>query len=160
VAGLGVVDGSWKSLSKPLVPGRSGASEPPTASAQTVRLSAGPVGQAAAPAEVIDALRQLTQPLEIEAVRCGAGRKGYGGLRGVVGGAECDGRMAAIGQPHDDIRPRTVADTDDRQVLSAERVMRMRDGHASRRGWGRGGSALGMCPLSGIALLKKCSGCF
>jgi hypothetical protein len=38
-----------------------------------------------------------------------------------------------------------VADRDDGQLLSAERVMRMRDGHASRRGWGRQGSALGMC---------------
>ncbi len=32
--------------------------------------------------------------------------------------------------------------------------MRMRDGHASRRGWGRGGSALGVCRPHVVAALK------
>jgi hypothetical protein len=100
------------------------------------------------PAAFVDELCQLTQPLEVKKVRSGAGRKGRQRVRSVVGRAERHSGMAAIGQTHNDIRPVAVADTDDGQLLSAERVMRMRDGHASRRELGREGSALGMCPPS------------
>jgi hypothetical protein len=100
----------------------------------------------------------LTQTLEIEKVRSGDGRKGCQRVRGVVGRTERHGGMAAIGQTHDDVRALTVADRDDRQLLSAERVMRMRDRHASRRVLGREGSALAMCPPSATALLKRCFG--
>ncbi len=54
--------------------------------------------------------------------------------------------MTAIGQADNDIRAGAVADTNDGQLLSAERVMGMRDGHESRRELGSRGSALGMCP--------------
>ena len=94
------------------------------------------------PAEVVDELCQLTQPLEIEEVRSGDGRKGCPRVGGVVGGAERHSGMAAIGQTHDDIRAVTVADTDDRQLLSAEGMMGMRDGHESQSKLGGRGSAL------------------
>ena len=94
------------------------------------------------PAELVDALSQVTQPLEIEEVWSVAGSKGCQGVRPVVGGAERHGGMTTIGHAHDDVRMLTVADTDDRQLLPAEGVMGMRDGHASRRGLGREGSAL------------------
>jgi hypothetical protein len=103
------------------------------------------VGKASLPAEFIDEPSQLTQPLEVEEMRSGGGRTRCRRVGGVVGRAERHGGMAAIGQPHDDVRALAVADTDDGQLLSAERVMGMRDGHASRRELGRGGSALGMC---------------
>ena len=104
------------------------------------------MGQASLPAAFVDELRQLAQPLEIEEVRSSHGSKGCRGGRSVVGRAERHGGMAAIGQPDDDIRTLATADTDNGQLLSAERVMGMRDGHVSRRELGREGSALGMCP--------------
>ena len=98
------------------------------------------------PTEFVDEQSQLTQTLEIEEVRSGDGSKGCQGVCGIVGGAERYGGMAAIGQTHDDVRALTVTDIDDRQLLSAEGVMGMRDRYASRRALGRGGSALGLCP--------------
>ena len=106
------------------------------------------------PAEFVDALRQLTQPLEVEEVRSG-GRIECQRVYGVVGGADRNGGMAAIGQTDDDIRPRAVADTDDGQLLSAEGMMRMRDRHASQRALGRRGSALAMCRRSQTASSRR-----
>jgi hypothetical protein len=94
------------------------------------------------PTEFVDELSQLPQPVEIEEVRSGAGRKGGQGVHGVVGRAERDGGMAAIGQTDNDIRTYAVADTNNRQLLSAKRMMGMRDGHESRSELGRRGSAL------------------
>ena len=91
------------------------------------------MGQASLPTEFVDEQSQLTQTLEIEEVRSGDGSKGCQGVCGIVGGAERYGGMAAIGQTHDDVRSFTVADRDDGQLLSVERVMGMRDGHESRR---------------------------
>jgi hypothetical protein len=93
-------------------------------------------------AEFINELSQLTQPLEVEEMRSGDGRRGCQGIQSVVGRAERHGGMAAIGQTDDDVRARAVADTDDGQLLSAERMVGMRDGHESRSELGRGGSAL------------------
>jgi hypothetical protein len=94
-------------------------------------------------AEGVDERGHLTQAGEIEEMpRVGRKRR----TSGVVGGVEGDSGMAAVGQADDDVRALAVADADDRQLLTAERVMRMRDGHASRRGLGKRGSALGICP--------------
>jgi hypothetical protein len=141
-----VVDDSWRSLSKALVPGRSRASYPPTTVRKVVGLSAGRVRQTSLPAELVDELSQLTQALEVEEVRSSDGRRGCQRVAGVVCRVQRHGGMAAIGQTDDDIRAAAVADTDHGQLLSAERMMGMRDGHESRRGLGRRGSALGMCP--------------
>jgi hypothetical protein len=51
-----------------------------------------------------------------------------------------------------------VADADDGQLLSAERVMGMRDDHESRRELGSRGSALGVCPPSATGLPRRCFG--
>src|SRR4051795_2462407 len=73
---LELADDSWRSLSVALVEGRSGASYPPTKERRSVGLSAGRVGQTFLPAQLVDELRQLTQPLEVEEVRSSAGRRG------------------------------------------------------------------------------------
>jgi hypothetical protein len=99
------------------------------------------------PAEFVDALGQLTQPLEVEEMSSSDRRRGgHGVVPSEVGRAERDGSMAAIGQTDDNIRAGAVADTDHGQLLSAERMMGMRDRHESQREFGRRGSALGMCP--------------
>jgi hypothetical protein len=72
------------------------------------------VGQASLAAEFVDELSQLPQTLEVEEMRRSAVSKRCQRVRGVVGRAERDGGMVAIGQPHDDVRVLTVADTDDR----------------------------------------------
>jgi hypothetical protein len=149
-----VVDDSWRSLSKALVSGRSGASYPPTQVRRVLGLSAGRVGQTSLPAEFVDELSKLTQALEIEEVRSSNGRRAGQGVAGVVRRVQRHGGMAAIGQTDDDIRAVAVADTDHGQLLATERMMGMRDGHASRRGLGREGSALGMCQRSKIVSCK------
>ncbi len=98
------------------------------------------------PTEFVDPLGHLPKALEVEEVRSIDGRRRKQGVRSGVGGAEGHGRMTAIGQADNDIRAGAMANTDDRQLLSAERVMGMRDGHESRRKLGSRGSALGMCP--------------
>jgi uncharacterized protein (DUF111 family) len=94
-------------------------------------------------AEFVEALGHLTEPVEIEEVGSGAGSRDCPRVGRAV--AERHGGVAAIGQTHDDVRVLTVADADDGQALSAQRVMRVRDGHASRRELGRGGSVLVTC---------------
>jgi len=91
-------------------------------------------------------------------VRSGDGRRREYGVHSGVGGAEGHGRMAAIGQADNDIRAGAVADADDGQLLSAERVMGMRDDHESRRELGSRGSALGVCPPSATGLPRRCFG--
>jgi hypothetical protein len=83
--------------------------------------------------------------VEVEEVGSNDGRSACRGVRGGVGRAERHGGMATVGQTDNDVRMLAVADTDDGQLLPAERVMGMRDGHESRRELGRRGSALGMC---------------
>jgi hypothetical protein len=131
-----MVDDSWRSLSKTLVPGRSGASYPPTNERKVAGLSGGRVRQTPLPAEFVEELSQLTQALEIEEVRSSDRRRGRQRVADVVRRVQGHGGMAAIGQTDDDIRAAAVADTDHGQLLSAERMMRMRDGHESRRGLG------------------------
>ena len=85
------------------------------------------------PAECVDEVGHLTQTLEVEQMR--SRRKGSRG-GGVVGGAEGDGSMAAIRQGDDNIRVLAVTDVDDGQLLSAEWVMGMGNGHESQRNVG------------------------
>src|SRR5215469_14831615 len=81
-------------------------------------------------AEAVDELGHLPQALEIEQMR--SSREGSRGGDGAVRGAEGDGSMAAIGQAEDDVRVLAVTDADDGELLSAEGMMGMRDGHESR----------------------------
>jgi hypothetical protein len=109
------------------------------------RLSAGRIRQTSLPAEFVEELSQLTQALEVEEVRSSDSRRGRQRVADVVRRVQRHGGVAAIGQTDDDIRAAAVADTDHGQLLSVERMMRMRDRHKSRRGLGREGSALGLC---------------
>ncbi len=98
-------------------------------------------------AKGVEKLDHPTQPVEVEQVRDlrqGDRRRGIGRWLGRVEG---DGRVTAVGQPDDDIGMLTATEADDGQLLSAERMMRMGNGHESRRGLGQWGSALGMCRL-------------
>ncbi len=117
-------------------------------------ISARRVGEAPLPAKAVDELGHLTQSLEVKERARVARRKGYRGAPGVVRGGQGDGGMAAVGQPDDDVGALAAADADDRQLLSAERVMGMRDRHQSRRGLGGRGSALGMCRRSSTAAFR------
>ncbi len=127
----------------------------PSRASRAGGISAGRVGKTSLSAEIVDEQGHLTKALKIEQMRAANGRRGRRGDDRIVGHAERHGGMAAIGQPHDDVRACAVADTDDGQLLSAERVMGMRDGHASRRELGRGGSALGICRRSTTGLYRK-----
>src|SRR5262245_19269299 len=102
-------------------------------------------------AESVDELRHLTQAPEIKQMISASGRKRDSGIDIRIGRIEGDARMAVIGQLHDDVGLLAAPDADNGQSLSVERMVRMRDRHVSRRGLGRRGSALGMCPRSRTA---------
>ena len=124
---------------------------PPTGERRT-GLSAGRVRETSLLAEALDELGHLTQAVEVQQVGGVVGERGSRGIpRGSVGRADRDGGMAAIRQPHDDVRLFAAPDADHRQWLPPERMLGMRDGHESRRVRGRRDSALGMCPRSKIA---------
>ncbi len=91
--------------------------------------------------EVIEEGDHLAEPLEIEQ-RDDPSRRG--GLRGgrIVGPAHCDGGVGAIAQADDEIRIGSPTDADKVDVLAAERMMRMGDGHRFRRWLGKSGSVL------------------
>jgi hypothetical protein len=87
-------------------------------------------------AQVRDELRQQTQSTEAEQMG-GAERRQVGGSScRCIGVAEGDGSVAAIRQGDDDIRVLALTDVDDRQLLSAEWVMGMGNGHESQRNLG------------------------
>ena len=106
------------------------------------------------PTAFVDPLSQLTQTLEVEEVSTGS-RMSCQGLCGQVGRVEPQSGMTTIGQPDDDIRMCAAADRDDGQLLSAKRMMGMRDRHESRRDLERRGSALGMCRRSKTESCKR-----
>jgi hypothetical protein len=84
----------------------------------------------------------LTEPVEIEEVI----RQGRGlavGRGGIVSAAHGDGGMVPVREADDEIGIEAPADLDDLDLLSAERVMGMGNGHEPRRGLGGGGSVLG-----------------
>jgi hypothetical protein len=118
------------------------------------RVRRGEVGVAGRGATVArDAIEEqagLTEPVEIEEVI----RPGRGlavGRGGVVGAAHGDGGMVPVRESDDEIGIEPSADLDDLDLLSAERMMGMGDGHESRRGLGGGGSVLGASLASRIA---------
>ena len=55
------------------------------------------------------------------------------GRRAIVRAAHGDGGMVPVRESDDEIGVEPSADLDDRDLLSAERVMRMGDGDESRR---------------------------
>ena len=55
------------------------------------------------------------------------------GRGGIVSAAHGDGGMVPVRESDDEIGVEPAADLDDLDLLSAERVMRMRDGDESRR---------------------------
>jgi len=65
---------------------------------------------------------------------------------GVVGQVHRDGGVGAIGQPHDQVRIRPLANPNDRHLLPVEGVIRMCDSHRFRSWLGRLGSVLWGCP--------------
>ena len=92
-------------------------------------MSARRVRETSLSAEAVDELGHLPQALKIEQMR--SSKKGRRGGDGAVRGAEGDGSMAAIRQADDDVRALAVPDANNGQLLSAEGVMGMRDGHES-----------------------------
>src|SRR5262249_5045034 len=102
---------------------------PPSRGWRFTGLSAGGVRETSWLEEAVDELGHLTQALEIEQMK--RVRKGSRGAGGVVRRTERDSGMAAVGQTDDDGGGLAVADADDGQSLSAERMVGMRDGHES-----------------------------
>lgn len=93
-------------------------------------------------AKAIDESGHLSQSVDVKEVRGVAERKSGRGIRREVGGVQSDSGMSAVWQADDDVGVLALTDADDRQLLSVERMMGMGDGHESRRGLGRRGSAL------------------
>lgn len=106
----------------------------PTEERAAAGVSAGRVGEASLLTEALDELGHLTQSVEIKQMRGREGRKGRNRRR--VSRAEGDSGMVAIRQPNDDIWALAPTDADNGELLPAERMMGMRDRHASRRGLG------------------------
>ena len=82
--------------------------------------------------DAIEEQAGLTEAVEIEEVI----RPGRGlavGRGGGVGAAHGDGGMVPVRESDDEIGVEPAADSDDLDLLSAERVMRMGDGDESRR---------------------------
>jgi hypothetical protein len=82
--------------------------------------------------DAVEEQADLTEPLEIqEVIRPGRGLAF--GRGGIVRAAHGDGGMVPVRESDDEIGVEPAADLDDLDLLSAERVMRMRDGDESRR---------------------------
>jgi hypothetical protein len=79
-----------------------------------------------------DELEDLTKTREVEEVIRPRGRiaAGWGGI---VGAAQGDGGMSPVRESDDEIRIKSATEPDDLDPLSAQRMMRMRDGDESRR---------------------------
>ena len=99
-----------------------------------------PLGRCVVP-ELRDELCCLAEPLEGEQMQRARGDF-QGRQRGIVRAAHGDRSMRAIREPDDEIRISTAPDADDLDLLAAERVMGMGDGHASQRRLGIRGSVL------------------
>jgi hypothetical protein len=55
----------------------------------------------------------------------------------VIGQVHGDGGVGTIGQSHDQVRIRSLAEAHDGHLLTIEGMMRMRDGYRFRNGLGR-----------------------
>jgi hypothetical protein len=92
-------------------------------------------GIATFPMEAVDELDDLAQAIEIQQVRGGRWRiETWRG--GIVGPAHRDGGMKTVGESDDEIWVGTSADADDLNLLAAQWMIRMGNGHQSRRALG------------------------
>ncbi len=92
--------------------------------------------------DAIEKQAGLAEPVEIQEVI----RSRWGlavGRGGIVRAAHGDGGMVPVRESDDEIGIEASAELDDLDLLSAERVMGVGNGHESRRGLGEGGSVLG-----------------
>ena len=85
-------------------------------------------------AELLDAVDDLSQPLEVEPRQFGAAWS-HRGSRGlvVVGGAHGDSRVGAIRQAEDQVGIDAAADADHGTSLAVEGMLGMGDGHRFQR---------------------------
>jgi hypothetical protein len=82
--------------------------------------------------DALDEEEDAAQAPEVEQVL--GGRRGQAFERGeVVGTAQGDGGMSAIGEPDDEVGITPAAQANDLDALASEGVMRMGDGDESRR---------------------------
>ena len=107
--------------------------------------------------DAIEEQAGLTEPVEIEEVirpwRRLAVVRG-----GPVSAAHGDGGMVPVRESDDEIGIEASADLNDLELLSAERVMGMGNGHDSRRGLGGGGSVLGAFRSPAVAACHPVQG--
>ena len=78
--------------------------------------------------QAIQQLDHLPEPVEFEEVGSSDRQFSLGGRR-VVGQTHGDSGMGAIRETHDEVRVSTAPDTNDRDLLPIERMMRMGDGY-------------------------------
>jgi hypothetical protein len=82
--------------------------------------------------EAIEEEADLTESVEVQEVLW-PGRGLVLGKGGIVRAAHGDGGMVSVRESDDEVRIEPSAQLDNLDPLSAERVMRMDDGHESRR---------------------------
>ena len=80
----------------------------------------------------IEQLDNSTQTIEVEQMLGGRGGRTLDGWR-VIGAAQGDGGMAAVGEHNNQVRIASSAKTNDLDPLPSKRMMRMGDGDESRR---------------------------
>jgi hypothetical protein len=82
--------------------------------------------------QTIKQLDDLTQTIEVEKVLGSHSGRALQ-RRSVVGAAQGDGGMAAVGEHNNQVRIASSAKTNDLDPLPSKRMMRMGDGDESRR---------------------------
>jgi hypothetical protein len=92
-------------------------------------------GSAPGWSQPIEQLDDPTQTVEVEEV-LGPGLRRQIRRGGVIGAAQGDGGVAAVREPDDEVGIIPAAKANDRDALTAQRMMRMRDGDESQRRWG------------------------
>jgi hypothetical protein len=102
----------------------------------------------------IEELKDLTEAVEIQAMIRRRREIALVG-REIIGAAQGNGGMSAVGESDDEIGINSAAETDEFDPLSAEWMMGMGDGDESRGRLGWGGSVLGASPRSVIAWSKR-----
>jgi hypothetical protein len=85
--------------------------------------------------QTIEQLDDLTQTIEVEKVLGSHSGRALQ-RRSVVGAAQGDGGMAAVGEHDNQVRIASSAKTNDLDPLPPKGMMRMGDGDESRRRWG------------------------
>lgn len=85
------------------------------------------------PTQIFNELSHLAQSLEIKDRKTLGWSKSWRVVLSLIRCAQGNGGMAAVGQAHDGVRVGAVANADHGQLLSAEGMMGMCDGHESQR---------------------------